>query len=581
MTSRSRGEKIFNVFNIILLGVFALLATYPFLYTLSISFCSQAEASRNGLHIMPGNPAELGALVGDLMKGRYTPSSAPLSMADVDEAKMPVLIESIAQSPTDRVGAYLRKALPADIVAKAEAGAVGPEFAETLLDAINEHVLENRAERLFVRRGTSPFALEDFVDPAGLANALKTAKRPEMEFFVRSMTPDDRALLEAYSPPERAGRELVPANETPLEIREMLVRSFNRISEECGDIYEPDRFRFVAFPPYLKVMLNREIRGKDVVKRNRQVLRHGVAGRMLVKQDELRFESIPVFTMAKNISKQPVITDEQYRVMNRLLLKSAYPDVFTFEIGALGHLQEYLGGITLSSYRMVLEKKEVYIGYANTIFRTVVATVLVLLFTAIAAFPLSRKDLPHRSVIMFLLILTMLFSGGLIPTFLLVTNLGLYNSRWVYVIPGMLTAFNVILVKNFFQAIPESLHESARIDGASEWRILFQIYIPLSKPVLATVALWTAVAHWNEWFAPLIYIDDNSKQVLQFFLQKIVINNQTELISQGLADPDAVSFSSETIKAAMVMVTVLPILCVYPFIQKYFVKGIMLGSVKE
>ena len=147
--------------------------------------------------------------------------------------------------------------------------------------------------------------------------------------------------------------------------------------------------------------------------------------------------------------------------------------------------------------------------------------------------------------------------------------------------PQLLTAFNIIVVKNFFQAIPESLAESAKIDGASEFNILYRIYVPLSKPVLATIALWTAVAHWNHWFDAMLYIASDENQVLQTFLQRIVIENSIELIEQGLVDPSVTEFTPETIKAAAVVVTVLPMLAVYPFVQKYFVKGIMLGSVKE
>jgi putative aldouronate transport system permease protein len=143
------------------------------------------------------------------------------------------------------------------------------------------------------------------------------------------------------------------------------------------------------------------------------------------------------------------------------------------------------------------------------------------------------------------------------------------------------TAFNVLIMKSFFQSIPESLAESAKIDGANEFTILFRIYLPLSAPILATIGLWTAVAHWNSWFDGLLYVTDNGKQVLQVFLQRVVIENSTEMIEKGIVNPDALSFTPETIKAATVIVTILPILFVYPFVQKYFVKGIMMGGVKE
>jgi putative aldouronate transport system permease protein len=141
-------------------------------------------------------------------------------------------------------------------------------------------------------------------------------------------------------------------------------------------------------------------------------------------------------------------------------------------------------------------------------------------------------------------------------------------------------AFNIIIVKNFFQSIPQSLAESAQIDGASDYYILFKIYMPLSKPVLATITLWTAVTHWNMWFDALLYINSESKLTLQMFLRRIVIEGSTEMIQKGIVNPDMMSFTPETIKAATVVVTILPILLFYPFIQKYFVKGIMLGGVK-
>ncbi len=235
---------------------------------------------------------------------------------------------------------------------------------------------------------------------------------------------------------------------------------------------------------------------------------------------------------------------------------------------------------TLAAYRIVLTTPEVLTGYINTLARTIAGTFLTLLMTCIAAYPLARKELPHRGLITFLVLFTMIFDGGIVPKYLLIKNLGLLNSLWALILPMMLTAFNIIVVKNFFQQIPSSLHEAARIDGAGEISILFRIYIPLSKPVLATVALWTAVAHWNQWFDAMIYITDDRKQVLQNFLQRIVIESSTKMLDMGMTRTDITQFTPETIKAATVIVTILPIICLYPFVQKYFVKGILLGSVK-
>ncbi|MEI6809182.1 MAG: carbohydrate ABC transporter permease [bacterium] len=248
---------------------------------------------------------------------------------------------------------------------------------------------------------------------------------------------------------------------------------------------------------------------------------------------------------------------------------------------AYNDLIAYGKGISLEAYRMVLVNREIIVGYGNTLFRTIVGTILSLLATAMAAYPLSRRNMPFRKRAIFLIMFTMLFSGGLVPSYLLIKSLGLINSIWVYVIPGLISAFNILIMKNFFQSIPESLYESAVMDGANDFSILFRIYLPLSKPVLATIGLWTAVAHWNSWFDGLLYITDNDKQVLQVTLRRIVIENSTEMVEKGILNPNFMNFTPETIKAATVIVAILPILLIYPFAQKYFVKGTMLGSVKE
>ena len=174
----------------------------------------------------------------------------------------------------------------------------------------------------------------------------------------------------------------------------------------------------------------------------------------------------------------------------------------------------------------------------------------------------------------------MIFEGGMIPNYLLIKKLKLIDNRLVYILPCAVSAYNIIIMKSFFKSLPESLSESAKIDGANDFRILWSIILPVSKPVLATVGLWTAVMHWNAWLDGMLYINDNSKQILQIFLQRIVKEGQSTLLERGITDPDVTSFTPETIKSATIIVTILPILIVYPFVQKYFVKGIMLGSVK-
>jgi len=265
-----------------------------------------------------------------------------------------------------------------------------------------------------------------------------------------------------------------------------------------------------------------------------------------------------------------------------------YPFIYTLSISLSTAAEASRDGLhffpreaSLVSYKMVLTNPNIVTGYINTLIRTVLGTALTLLATCVAAYPLSRREMPHRAMFTFLILFTMLFSGGMVPTYLLIKNLGMINTVWALVLPGAITAFNVVIVKNLFQSLPESLVESARLDGAGEWTILFRLYIPLSKPVLATVALWTAVAHWNAWFDALLYITDDKRQVLQTFLQRIVIESNTQMMELGVTDASIVQFTPETIKAATIIVTILPIICVYPFVQKYFVKGILLGGVKE
>jgi len=237
--------------------------------------------------------------------------------------------------------------------------------------------------------------------------------------------------------------------------------------------------------------------------------------------------------------------------------------------------------ISFDAYRVVFRSPDIVFGLRNSLVRTVLGTVLTLLATCVAAYPLAQRKLPNRASYLRFILFTMLFSGGTVPVFLVVRSLGLINSVWSLILPGLLTAFNVLVVKNFFEQIPASLHESATIDGASEWNTLFRIYVPLSRPVLATVALWTAVAHWNQWLDALLYITDDKKQVLQIFLQRIVVENSTMLTDMGGGSAGNGSFTPETVKAATVIITILPMIALYPFVQRHFVKGILLGGVKE
>ena len=236
--------------------------------------------------------------------------------------------------------------------------------------------------------------------------------------------------------------------------------------------------------------------------------------------------------------------------------------------------------LSFMAYQMVFKNKDIWVSYQNTIFRTVVGTLLGLLVTTLYAYAISRKEMPNRKLFTAILLFTMLFNGGKIPTYLVIKELGLLNNMWVYILPMLISAYNVIVARSFFQSLPSALYESASIDGAGEFRIFFSIILPLSKPIIMTLALWMAVLHWNSWYDAMMYMTNNSKITVQCLLQRIVQENNSELISQGVVTPDAMQYASETVKAATIIVSILPILAFYPFVQKYFIKGVMLGAVK-
>ncbi|CAG7645411.1 carbohydrate ABC transporter permease [Paenibacillus allorhizosphaerae] len=237
---------------------------------------------------------------------------------------------------------------------------------------------------------------------------------------------------------------------------------------------------------------------------------------------------------------------------------------------------------SLEAYKTVFVSSQIWIGFGNTIFRTVVGTLLSLIFMSMVAYPLSKKYLPHRTFYTMLIVFTMFFQGGLIPTYLLIKQLGLINSHWVYVLapPFLISTFSMLILRNFFMQIPSELEDSAKMDGASDIRVLVSLILPLSKPILATVGLWSAVNHWNAWFDGLLYIQDPAKMVLQIYLRRLVVENQTQEMQALLDQPGVQNMIPETIKAATLMVATIPILIVYPFLQKYFVKGIFVGSLK-
>lgn len=244
-------------------------------------------------------------------------------------------------------------------------------------------------------------------------------------------------------------------------------------------------------------------------------------------------------------------------------------------------LHLFPGAVSFQAYQIILANPDIRTGFLNTVVRTILGTIVTLVLTCLAAYPLARKDLPHRGLITFLVLFTMVFSGGIVPGYLLVRSLGLINTVWALVLPSALSAYNVLVLRNFFERIPESLHEAARMEQAREWQILWGIYLPLSRPILATICLWSCVVHWNQWFDAMLYITDIRKQVLQYHLQRIVVENSTQMIDIGKTAQEATNYTPDTLKAATVVLTILPILILLPFVQRHLSSGFLLGGVKE
>lgn len=237
-------------------------------------------------------------------------------------------------------------------------------------------------------------------------------------------------------------------------------------------------------------------------------------------------------------------------------------------------------GFNLKAYWSVLRNKSVWTGFRVSVIVTLIGTVVGVLLSAMLAYALSKKNMPGRNLFVGMIFFTMLFGGGMIPNYLLVKELKLIDTYGALILPGLLSAWNIFIMKNSFAGIPLSIEESAKIDGANDITIFFRIILPLSKAVLATIALFTAVGYWNDYFSTILYIVDKDRWSLQAVLREILSNAQSAMSSSGISVRAEDAISSETVKAATVMVATVPILLVYPFVQKYFIKGVMIGSVK-
>ncbi|MGI6671506.1 MAG: carbohydrate ABC transporter permease [Christensenellales bacterium] len=237
---------------------------------------------------------------------------------------------------------------------------------------------------------------------------------------------------------------------------------------------------------------------------------------------------------------------------------------------------------SIEGYKKVFADSAIWTSYANTIFYTVVGTFINVAITLFCAYPLARKGLPHKGFFTFLFSFTMMFSGGMIPSYLLIRDLGFINTRWAVIIPGALAVYQMIVTRTFFQTtLPQELLEATQVDGCNDFRFFLQFALPLSKAVIAVIAMQYAIVHWNDYFNAFLYLSKEELYPLQIILRRILVLSQ--IAAGDIEDPDlaaAMAGMSDLLKYALIVVATVPILCVYPFIQKYFVHGVMIGSLK-
>ncbi len=270
-----------------------------------------------------------------------------------------------------------------------------------------------------------------------------------------------------------------------------------------------------------------------------------------------------------------------------LMIVTVYPIVYVglASISDAGQLMGHNGmlwkplGFSLEAYSSVFKNKMILKGYGNTFFVVIVGLIINILLTAFGAYALSRKSLRYRKQLMLFIVFTMFFSGGLIPFYFTVKGVGLANTLWALIIPQAINTFNLIIMKTAFEAIPDSLEESAKMDGANDFVILFRIILPLSMPVVAVMMLYYGVSHWNSWFHAMIFLQDRSMYPLQLVLREILLQGEASSMAVGATESN-IAMLSVTLKYATIIVATVPILLVYPFLQKYFVKGALVGAIK-
>lgn len=288
-----------------------------------------------------------------------------------------------------------------------------------------------------------------------------------------------------------------------------------------------------------------------------------------------------------------------YTMLVMLAAVTLYPFWYCLILSFNNGMDTLKGGIyflprmfTLENYTKALSHPLIASAFLISISRTVLSVILACFFTAIMAYALTKRDMPGRSALIFYFYFTTLFSGGLIPTYIMYRQLGLLNNYWIYIIPGVYSFFNAIILRTFFYSIPESLHESARIDGCTELGIFFRIMLPLSIPAMATIALFVGVGNWNDWFTGAYFVSRRrdlypAATLLNDLLSQAIFENamsstgEKGQINEVLMSDRLQTTTPESLKMAFLIILTLPIICVYPFLQKYFVKGVMLGSIKE
>lgn len=287
----------------------------------------------------------------------------------------------------------------------------------------------------------------------------------------------------------------------------------------------------------------------------------------------------------KKTASQKAFDVFNYVFLTLLVLLTLYPCIYVVvaslsdpnEVMKAGGLMIWPKGFQLDTYKLVFKNRMILVGYKNTIFYVVVGTAINLILTIFGAYGLSRRDVPGRNAMMMMIIFTMFFRGGMIPEFLINKSLGIYDNRLAVILPYAISVYNLIIMRTFFQNIPVSLEESAKIDGANDFVILFRIMVPLAIPSIAVVGLYYGVEHWNSYMRSLIYLRNRELFPLQIILREILLQNQNEALQSAT---DTTFAYAENLKYATIVVATVPILCVYPFLQRFFVKGVMIGAVK-